>query len=246
MELHRHASRQVWPWLLLLMGITVGGYTDGRLARLAAAAVGIVSGLAGLFLAYRPFRFRIGDDGLDLRRPGLRRLVRWPELDALVLEQPPPRSGSPAAPRLVAVPATGVALGRPLDARVDGRPAVELLDLAQVRETPDEIAAALTRCAGPRFRDARPPAGSPLAPVEWTYALRGYRTDEADELIRIGQEALRSDDPGERGAARKVLALGRQHALRPANRGYSTRQVDEVLDALDAALAADPTAREPS
>ncbi|MEH0937179.1 hypothetical protein V6U80_18635 [Micromonospora sp. CPCC 205543] len=67
-----------------------------------------------------------------------------------------------------------------------------------------------------------------------------------DDLIRIGREALGSDDPVERRAARRAIALGREHSLVVAARGYDTFQVDEALDALDAALAVDPSDREPT
>ncbi|MBQ1075849.1 hypothetical protein KBX06_22200 [Micromonospora sp. C31] len=75
---------------------------------------------------------------------------------ALALARPPARKGLPATPRLLLVPVPGTLAGLPADARrpVDGRAAVELLDLARVREEPAEVAAALTRHAGHRFVDA--------------------------------------------------------------------------------------------
>ncbi|MFD2763480.1 PH domain-containing protein [Micromonospora eburnea] len=151
MELHR--SRGALPLAVAcvaggMMVLAVAG--EGALLQMLAALGVIVVGGAVLVGAARPFRFVIGPEGLEVRRPGLRGTYRWEQFDALALDD---------AARLVGVPAAGPPPGPPTTARHpgDGRPAVELLNLTQVRERPDEVVAALTRYSGGRFTDARTP-----------------------------------------------------------------------------------------
>ena len=71
---------------------------------------------AGVFGAYqlRPFRFRIGTDGLDLRVAGLNRLVAWAEIDMVVLDQPLPSGGrKQRAASVLLVPTTASTQTRP-------------------------------------------------------------------------------------------------------------------------------------
>ncbi|MGC5020872.1 hypothetical protein [Micromonospora sp. DT47] len=249
MELHRNRGGQALAGVCVLAGIMLLTLGDGGgLLRTVVAVGGIGLGVAVLVGTLRPFRFVIAADGLTVRRPGLDRVVRWSELDAMVLDQPAPRAGVPVAPRLLAVPAPGTTLGLPLDARhpVDDRPAAELLDLAPIRESPEEIAAALARYASDRFVDARALPQGAFPDPDFTICLRGYRTEPVDALIRRGREALVSSDPARRRAIRGEITRARQAGLRRDNRGYDSRQVDEALDALDAALAAEPSEREPS
>ncbi|MEH0820989.1 MULTISPECIES: hypothetical protein [unclassified Micromonospora] len=248
MELHRRTGRLLLPAICILAGavlLTVGD--GGGLLRTLVAVGGIALGGVVLVGALRPFRFVVDDDGLTVRRPGLRRTVRWPELAAVVLDQPAPRSGVPAAPRLLAVPATGTDLGT-LDARhpLDERPAVVLLDLAGIRESSAEIAAALARYAGDRFLDARALHAGAFPDPDFAVGLRGYRVDVVDALIRQGQAALASGDPARRRAAGSEIARARQAGLPVDLRGYSTLQVDEALDALGLALADEAADRDAS
>src|SRR6185503_718724 len=100
--------------------------------RIVAGLVGLAAGWLGGWMAWeslRPFRFHIGPDGLDIRHRGVRRRLRWPELDAVVMDDG--RRKTPA-PRLLLVPAAGVDLGRRLDDAVDGRPALVTLSLGDV------------------------------------------------------------------------------------------------------------------
>ncbi|MEH0971745.1 hypothetical protein V6U77_11495 [Micromonospora sp. CPCC 205546] len=157
MELHRSRGALVLP----LACVTGGGVLlvlpgeHALLRRLVAVGAVLLGGsvLAGLL---RPFRFVIDADGMAVRRPGLRRTIAWAEVEALALARPPAPQGLPATARLLLVPAPGALGDLPADGRhpVDGRAAVELLDLARVREEPAEVAAALTRHAGDRFVDA--------------------------------------------------------------------------------------------
>ncbi|MGN9765413.1 hypothetical protein ACTMS2_09590 [Micromonospora sp. SD12] len=168
-ELHRTRGALVLPLVCVLSGgvlLALPG-EHALLRRLVAGGAVLLGGsvLAGLL---RPFRFVIGVDGLTVRRPGLRRTIAWTEVEALALARPSAREGLPATPRLLLVPVPGTLAGLPADARhpVDGRAAVELLDLARVREEPAEVAAALTRHAGDRFVDALGGAPTDERPAE--------------------------------------------------------------------------------
>ncbi|MGB2567932.1 hypothetical protein ACPFP2_05700 [Micromonospora citrea] len=239
-ELHRRPGRLVLPLICVLAGVVLLTIGHGLLRTLVALG-GIALGGTVLAGALRPFRFVVDADGLTVRRPGLRRCVGWTELDAVVLDQPAPRSGVPAAPRLLAVPAPGTRLG-PARSRhpFDDRPAVDLLDLAGIRESPDELAAALARHAGDRFLDARARRRSTFADPDFAVALRGYRAEAVDALVRQGRDALASGDPELRRTARAEIDRARATGLARADRGYSVLQVDEVLDALVAALTEEP------
>ncbi|MEV4723164.1 hypothetical protein [Micromonospora humida] len=229
MELHRERGRQVLPAVCVLAG-TVLLATGGGLLRTATALGGVALGGVGLTNGLRPFRFVIDADGLTVRRRGLRRRLPWAELALVVLDRRAPGTGGV---RLLGVPVEGV--GLPPDARVDGRPATELLDLGQVRENPDEIAAALARYAGDRFRDDR--GAVVRSATDFTVGLRGYSSDVVDTLVGHARAALDSDDPARRRAARDELAAARAQGLPVALRGYDVRQVDAALDDLHAALA---------
>ncbi|SCE72894.1 hypothetical protein GA0070216_101615 [Micromonospora matsumotoense] len=233
-ELHREPGRQVLPAVCVLAG-TVLLTTGGGLLRTVAALGGVALGGAGLAATLRPFRFVIDADGLTVRRRGLRRQLRWAELALVVLDRPAVGVGGL---RLLVVPVDG-AVGLPPDARVDGRPATELLDLAHVRERPDEIATALARHAGDRFRDDR---GTPVRSApDFSVSLRGYSADVVDILVGHARTALDSDDPARRRAVRDELAEAMANGLPIGLRGYDVRQVDEALDALHVALTATPT-----
>ncbi|SBT45670.1 PH domain-containing protein [Micromonospora auratinigra] len=232
MELHRSRGNLPLAVICLVAGVMVLGLAvEGSTLRLLVAlAVVLIAGRV-LVGALRPFRFVIGPDGLDVRRPGLRGTYPWQHFAALALDD---------AGRLVGVPGTGPA-GLRTDARhpVDGRPAVELLDLRQVRESPDEVVAALTRWSGGRFLDARTPAAAQPAggPIEFTTGLRGYDKIAVDRLVGRAQAALAQGGPAERRAARAEIEQARAGGgLLVALRGYNTGQVDEALDALCAAL----------
>ncbi|MEU4773933.1 hypothetical protein [Micromonospora sp. NPDC023644] len=156
-ELHRNRGALVLPLACVVGGgvlLALPG-EHALLRRLVAVGAVLLGGgvLVGLL---RPFRFVIDADGLTVRRPGLRRTIAWAEVAALALTRPPARDGLSSTPRLLLVPAPGALADLPTDARhpVDGRAAVELLDLARVREKSAEVAAALTRHVGDRFVDA--------------------------------------------------------------------------------------------
>ncbi|MEH1102129.1 hypothetical protein [Micromonospora sp. CPCC 205561] len=239
-ELHRTRGALVLPLICVLGGgvlLALPG-EDALLRRLVAGGAVLLGGsvLVGLL---RPFRFVVGADGLTVRRPGLRRVIPWAEVSALVLDQPPARDGLPSTPRLLLVPAPGALGDLPADARepVDGRAAVELLDLGRIREKPAEVAAALTRHARDLFLDAPGLRRAAFAVGDLPVGLRGYRVERVDELIRRGQEALAWGDPPRRRAARAELERARAQGLPVDTRGYGTLDVDRALDALGEALA---------
>ncbi|SBT49262.1 hypothetical protein [Micromonospora narathiwatensis] len=232
MELHR--SRGALP---LAVACVAGGILvlavagEGALLRMLAALGVVAVGGAVLVGAVRPFRFVIGPEGLEVRRPGLRGTYRWEQFDALALTD---------AARLVGVPAAGLPPGPPTTARHprDGRPAVELLDLAQVRERPDDVVAALTRYSGGRFTDARTAPGGWSAGTAIVFAvgLRGYDKRQVDGLVGRAEEALATGDAAARRAARAEIEQARAAGIEVALRGYDVGQVDATLDALRAAL----------
>ncbi|WP_328652638.1 hypothetical protein OG598_00990 [Micromonospora sp. NBC_00330] len=211
--------------------------SDGALLRTIIAVGAIALGAVALVSAMRPFRFGIHADGLTIRRPGLRRDVRWAEVDALVLDEPPRRDGHPEPPRLLLVPVPGVTIELTARHPLDGRPAVELLVLDQVREQPEQVSAALTQYAGGRFVDLLALRRAAFEAPEIPVGLRGYQMDRVDRLIRRGQDALMSGDASARQAARGEIERATTAGLPIAQRGYSTFQTDTVLDALVTALA---------
>ncbi|MFJ1539770.1 hypothetical protein ACIODS_14635 [Micromonospora chalcea] len=193
----------------------------------------------------RPFRFRIGADGLDLRVAGLNRLVAWAEIDAVVLDQPLPSAGrKQKAASVLLVPATAVTIDRRLTGRspVDGRPALVLLDLDQVQQPADEVAAALARFGASRFADVRQ-----LAPVR-PDAVGAPDMDGlsllSDLMPRV-QKALDSGDASQRQALKaEVDAV--LTSLPEAPAGRDQPRLDGVLKAMSEALAAEDEDAKPS
>ncbi|MFI5484820.1 MULTISPECIES: hypothetical protein [Micromonospora] len=243
-ELHRNRGALVLPLVCVLGGAALLLFArDGAVLHRIVGGGGVLLGgvvLAGLL---RPFRFAIGTDGLTVRLPKLRRLIRWHEIDALALDQPPAEQGRPASPRLLLVPAPGADLGLPTTGHHprDGRAAVELLDLDRVREKPAEIAAALARHGGDRFVDVLGLRQAAFDTSDFTVGLRGYQPDRVDALIRRGQDALVWGGTLERQAARSEIERARAEGLPVAGRGYNTTQVDTALARLSGALTGDPS-----
>ncbi len=207
--------------------------------------VGLWLLLAGAFVAYqfRPFRFGIGADGLDLRVAGLARLVPWAEIEAVILDQPlPPGGRKRKAPSLLLLPAVASTIDRPLTGRspVGGRPALVLLSLDRVQQPVDEVAAALTRFGGSRFRDVRPqPPGSSadlpdLDVLSWL----------ADLTSRV-QKALESGQASQRLAVKAEVdaALARLPEV-PA--GSDQPRLDELLKSMSEALGAEDEGTKPA
>jgi DivIVA domain-containing protein len=213
----------------------------GAIGLLIVGAIVVLIGITLVVGALRPFRFQIGDAGMTVRRNGLDRLVPWPEAAAIILDEPAPSGDSPGptAPRLLLVPADPTSFEQPSTAQdpLGDRPCLVLLDFAEVRDTPDEVAAALVRFAGDRFTDLRRLlAAEALGRPDFTVALRGYEIGPVDDLIRRGRLALIGTD-----RPRRVEVSGEiQAALGSfplALRGYDRSQVDSFLRELSARLA---------
>ncbi|WP_155374465.1 hypothetical protein [Catellatospora vulcania] len=107
----------------------------------------------------RPHGFRVDAHGLALSRDGWATEVLWSQVESVILYQGPAVTDSRIVCRLLLVPVAGAMLDRGLvhaPNPVDGRPCRVLLDLAKVKDTPDQVAAALTAFGGDRFIDHRP------------------------------------------------------------------------------------------
>jgi DivIVA domain-containing protein len=232
-RLRRKNSRLLAGIMFVLLAVCLLGPARSGAIRLVIGGGSALVGLLLIGYAVRPFRFVIGPEGLDLRSGGVHRLVRWDEIDELVLDTPP-QGSTPAGPRLVLVPATGVALGVPVsvEAGKSGREGRVVLELDEVRQPREEVARALAQFGGHRFVDAT--AGRQAAP-DFTVVLRGYDVDAVDRLIHAGQAALMGQD-----AARAALAGAEIAAFRASPlvtlRGYDREQVDAFLAGLLAQL----------
>jgi hypothetical protein len=176
---------------------------------------------------FRSFRFRVTDRGLDIYHAGIRRPMPWSDVDALILEQPVRPSGriAPPAPRLLLVPKAGSGLAEKLDARspLDDRPARVLLETDDVRQSADDIAAALARYAGDRFTDVR----DRVAPMpDFTMVLRGYDPAAVEALLTRARTADTSADEMDRITIVPELL---EPDLPVVSRGYDRGQVDAHL-----------------
>ena len=200
----------------------------------------VVAGLvvaAGCWAAVarlRPFRFQIGADGLTLRWRGINRLVPWQEIEELVLDEPSRSAG----PQLILAPTTRAGLPAPLRRRTPAtdRPGALILKFSEVQDTPDAVAAALSRDGGARFTDYRPVRRLAPAAAEFTVVLRGYDRPRVDQVVSGAQGALSAGGDASRRQAWAELAAARA-TLTVVARGYDRIQVDELLDQLAADLA---------
>lgn len=108
-------------------------------------------------LRRRAHRFRVDAHGLALTRGDWATEVLWSQVESVILYQGPAIDGRVAC-RLLLVPVPDTMLDRGLvhaPNPVDGRPCRVLLDLAKVKDTPDQIAATLAAYGGDRFLDHR-------------------------------------------------------------------------------------------
>jgi DivIVA domain-containing protein len=246
MELRRVRHLPSAIFLLLCGGVFLTGFRPdtvfGAVVVLGLAALAVGGGAAMLVRGLRPWRFRIGPDGLDLRLGRLRRLLGWHEIDSVILHQPAPDlgqgSGQARSPRLLLIPATGVDLGRPADvpSPVDGRLSILLLDLSDVKDKPDDVARALSTAGGGRFVDHRALLRDALPVPDFTVVLRGYDQAHVDKLIHEAREALAVESFIDR--TRLAVQLRGDHPV--VLRGYDREQVNAYLQALAAELAVLP------
>ncbi|MBU8860955.1 MULTISPECIES: hypothetical protein [unclassified Micromonospora] len=240
MELRRNRQTLSSGLAIFVIGVAPMLYlTPSSTVRWALVGLWLLA--AGVFVAYqfRPFRFRIGADGLDLRVAGLNRMVAWAEIEAVVLDQPLPSGGrKQKAASVLLVPATASTIDRRLTGRdpADGRPALVLLNLDQVQQPPGEVAAALAHFGGSRFTDARQRAPQRPGALPDLDAL-GWLSDVT---LRV-QEALDSGDASQRQALKaEVDAALTRLSEEPAVSGQP--RMDNVLKAMSDALGAEDEA----
>ncbi|WP_144122325.1 hypothetical protein [Catellatospora sichuanensis] len=106
----------------------------------------------------RAHGIRVDAHGLALARGDWATEVLWSQVESVILHQGPAVADGRIVCRLLLVPVAGALLDRALvhaPNPVDGRPCRVLLDLAKVKDTPDQIAAALATYGGDRFIDHR-------------------------------------------------------------------------------------------
>lgn len=221
--------------LLLLSGRT--GETSSSASGSVFAGIALVVGGVFVARAFKPFRFRIGADGLTLRCNGINRLVRWEEIDTVVLTQPA-CDDSTVATQLLLIPANGTDLGVSMAYRspADGRACTMILELNEVKESPDQLAEALARFGEGRFTDARQLRQRQIWSPAFTSGMRGYDKNEVDQLIQQGHDALASGQASKCYEARAEIDNARE-TLTVALRGYDRQQVDVFLSSLSAELA---------
>lgn len=245
MELRRDRHLPSAIFLLLCGVVFLTGFRPQSMFTqvlvLLAGAAALIGGIRLLVRGLRPWRFGIGADGLTLRQAGLDRTLGWHEIESLILHLPVPEvaaNSQARSPRLLLVPATGVDLGRPADvpSPVDDRPSVLLLDLSDVKDSPDDVAGALAAAGGRRFVDDRARVAAAFARPDFTVVLRGYEQAHVDGLIRRAHEALAAEGLIRR--AELAVKLRQNHPI--ALRGYDREQVDTYLRALSAQLAVLP------
>ncbi|WBB56697.1 DivIVA domain-containing protein [Verrucosispora sp. WMMD573] len=87
MELRRNRRSLAPGVLLLAFGLSLLLGSPGMGTSIFASAALLTGGWITA-RSLRPFRFRIGPDGLDLRVAGLNRLASWAEINTIVLGQP--------------------------------------------------------------------------------------------------------------------------------------------------------------
>jgi hypothetical protein len=129
-------ARDIWGYFLL----------SGVLA---------VVGASALWESLRPWRFEIGGGGVYVRRAGIDRLIRWSEVDVIVLVRITAPGGG-ASPQFLLTPKSDTFdLARGKISPWNDRPSALLLDTASVREPTHVIAAAMAARADGKFHDLR-------------------------------------------------------------------------------------------
>ncbi|MFD1083626.1 hypothetical protein [Micromonospora andamanensis] len=241
MELRRERT----PLVLGLFLFVTGAFVLGSIERLSV--LGWIFGLmtlltgGGLVLAERrPFKFHIGPNGLVVQVRGFSRAVPWAEVDAIILDPQVPTVGEKhrISTFLLLVPAAGSTIGGPFDGRspLDGRPALVLVDLVDVKQPVNEVASVLARCAGSRFTDVRQLRRARFDSPRFTMRPGGYEPARVDELIQAGQDVLLFEQSVVRSEAKKMLDQARVEL--PTNElGYDRTEVDSLLDELSTLIA---------
>jgi hypothetical protein len=212
MQLQRRRRSLGLAVLVVLFGLVALGCAAG--SRGAATVLYAVGGVAAVGLGavllrdeLRPFRFVIGPEGITTRDG----LIAWAAIERVVLDEPTPPATS--GPHLILRPGDRV-----------------VLKLQDVRQSQEEIVAALRRYGGGRLEDRIARRGENPG---FVVVLRGYEPGRVDNLVRRAQDALLSGDPAERAQVRAAL----EHPdLVVVLRGYDRAQVESHLRRLAARL----------
>ncbi|WBB47448.1 hypothetical protein O3597_20190 [Verrucosispora sp. WMMA2044] len=244
MELRRHRTLLVLGLFLFVTGALVLGCIEGL------TVFGWIFGFmtlltgGGMVLAHRqPFKFHIGPNGLVVQVTGFSRAVPWAEVDAIILDPQVPTVGEkhPISTFLLLVPAAGSTIGGPFDGRspLDGRPALVLFDLVDVRQPVKEVAAVLARFAGSRFTDVRQLHRARFDSPQFTMRPEGYEPARVNQLIQIGQDVLLLEQSVVRSEAKTMFDRARAE-LPTSELGYDRAEVDSMLDELSSLIARRP------
>ncbi len=232
MELHRNHGSLVVAFLFTIGGTLVLalGSPQSVPGWVAWAVIGggsVLFGLYALVVGLRRFRFAIGPTGLDVHTEYLRRELSWTEIQELSLETAKPWATSDKTHPILFGTLTVV----DPDAANSHAERLKLLDLADVREDPAEVAAALAQYAGDLFVDARALAAPK---VDFTVVLRGFDRPTVDSLIQqsaaaqVDADRVRAVDCIDEFLATPLVV----------GRGYDREQVRAYLEELRADLRA--------
>jgi hypothetical protein len=211
----------------------------GGLFLVIFGALSLVVGAMVVRRERKPFRFGIGAEGLMLGVPGIQRLVPWTAIEALVLDQPLPKlhdRSTRSGPYLVLLPAQGSDLlgGWPERTLSDGRTGRLVLELDDVRQSREQIAAALRVHSGGRFADALREAQARIDGHAFGTVPQGYDPAVVDGLVRQAGAALGSGAYVTRIGARARIDNA---AIPVVDRGYDREQVDTALRTIAEQLA---------
>lgn len=138
------------------LGLLIGGPLGGVMV-VSGWVIGgfiLLVGLVLLTLSFRPFRIAFTESGLVVNSEGQRFQGSWDLVDRISIERLPIEEERYA---LVLWEADGVPMRhRPTFPPGGARKGHLLVEMGHVRESREEVAAALTRYAGEKFRPATP------------------------------------------------------------------------------------------
>lgn len=175
MQLHRSRGFVYLGAILLLIGAAVLVLTDGFIFQ-AAGVLFVIGGLLQLYRGLRPFRFVIGPAGLDVRTRFGARELSWSQIQQLTVNADGILSATVLAPR-------------------GTDQTVRLLDLGELRESREEVLAALTADGrGHLLEAAEPSPQGRLAGKAFEIGLRGFDTAAVDALTVECEQAMALDD----------------------------------------------------
>ncbi|WP_331461057.1 hypothetical protein [Micromonospora tarapacensis] len=140
---------------LVSLQFTVGGSVSGRLCAGVFSLIVLFTAVSFLGYGLQRFQVDVDRDGWTVRIGRYRRDLRWAEVSAVVIEnrEIEGRSHRRPVPALYLVPERGVSLDVPSDLRatVDGRAAVRLFDLSDLKIEEMQFVRDLAGLAGDRL-----------------------------------------------------------------------------------------------